>query len=170
MRKARKKLTRSMHPDLRNLWRHVDEVVTPKLKEVRDPPVSSLPSVDWTQVNKRFLSNLPEPQKFPLHGCSQDPDFYNSVPLRKEYPFGTKINRFECHHPFGFKHGHLTDAGVIADCGHGEIVHGHIYSADYGRWVIKARDTNTNTKLPRAKGKIHKKEFERKPKRKKWHS
>ena len=173
LRKARKKLTRSMHPDLRCLWTHVDEVVTPKVKEVRVPPVSPLPSVDWTQVNKRFLSNLPESQSFPLHGCSQDPDFYVPVPVRKEYPFGTKITRFECHNPFGAEHGYLTDAGIIARGGHGEIVHGYVFSAEHNTWVLKTRDTNTNTNLPRDRGKKkpsrdeHKVVFQKKFKRRK---
>ena len=53
------------------------------------------------------------PAPFAMHGCSPDPDFYQSVPVRANYPNGDKINRFEKSYPFGFRHGHLTDAGII---------------------------------------------------------
>ena len=33
-------------------------------------------SIDFTRVNKFFMRNIPTPSTFPIHGCSQDPEFY----------------------------------------------------------------------------------------------
>ena len=50
-------------------------------RQVRPPPIYSLnlikPYVNWHCVNPFQEKNLPKPYKFPLHGCSQDPEFYH---------------------------------------------------------------------------------------------
>ena len=57
--------------EFRKLWDTHDEEEEVKII-VPDP----YPTIDWSKVNKRFVSNIPEPKAFPVQGCSQDPQFY----------------------------------------------------------------------------------------------
>ena len=60
------------------MWQNVDNLVS--LMEtvvcVAKPIVEVVPpySINFTKVNKHFLSNLPEPELSPVLGCSPDPD------------------------------------------------------------------------------------------------
>ena len=60
---------------------------------LRLPPrvrhTSPYPRVDWTKVNQRNLANLPKPQFYPVHGCAQDPTFYE--PRKSPCPLGNPL-------------------------------------------------------------------------------
>ena len=58
---------------------NVDDLVSPikSVACVAKPiveVVSSYPIINFSNVTKHFLSNLPEPERFPILGCSPDPD------------------------------------------------------------------------------------------------
>ena len=104
------------------------------------------PQVDWTQVNQRFLSNLPKPEQMPMQGCFPeaekhlyDPNPKNS--LGKSY-FAIKS------HPFGYGYGFRTDQGVIKRGASGEIVHGYVWSDTEWNWVLHTKKDN-NQKVPK---------------------
>ena len=71
-RRRKRRLMKNIHPELRNVFKFSPELFSPvpmaSVPDVR-PPV---PLVDWTRVNQKGLGNLPQPQMFPKHGCSED--------------------------------------------------------------------------------------------------
>ena len=171
MRKARRKVTRSVHPDLRCLWRHAEELGGPAVAPIQH--ASPYPRVDWTRVNQRNLANLPKPQRFPLHGCEPDPNFYEKKNV--DLGGGIKIHRSDYEgympHPYGSLPGFRTQAGIIAPGSHGEVVSGYTWSTDDEAWVLHAHNDRPKEKAPIAGSrKAHKEdnkfEFKKKPKRK----
>ena len=74
-RRRKKRATKSVHPELISLWNNVDDLFAPKVHVPRDS-ASNIPVVDWHKVNSRFIANVPAPSPQPLHGCSEDPEFY----------------------------------------------------------------------------------------------
>ena len=92
--------------------------------------------VDWSTVNKRFVANIPTPTPQPCHGCSEDPQFYETMYERSDY--GNMMNigsKFTSDFPFGSVLGFLTDAGPISVPDH--VFHGHVYDARHG-WILHA--------------------------------
>ena len=128
-------------PDcFRTLWDN-GNVLEPDEKPVTRVELPRV-SVDWTRVNRRFLSNIPTPIKYPVHGCSSDPEFYNTIEERKYFGLNSFQSTFhKCkfekeQYPFGYAYGIYTDIGVIdvSDV----IVHGHKWSPDEERWLLHA--------------------------------
>ncbi len=86
MKKRRRKFERKeLHPDLITMWRNANEICTPPAPRHTSP----YPRVDWTKVNQRNLANLPKPQFYPVHGCAQDPTFYE--PRKSPCPLGNPL-------------------------------------------------------------------------------
>ena len=164
-RKLRRKRRAALHPSLYTLWLNTQEIVTPREKKFVDNEMI-YPQVDWTQVNQRFLCNLPKPEQLPKHGCFPeaekhlyDPDRKNT--LGKSY-FETKP------YVFGYGYGFRTDQGVIKRGAGAEIVHGYVWSDTDWMWVLNTKKAG-NEKVPK-KG-FHKVEgvsnFKKKVRRKK---
>ena len=149
MKKRRRKFERKeLHPDLITMWRNADEICAPPVSRARHAsPASPYPRVDWTRVNQRNLANLPKPQYYPVHGCAQDPTFYE--PRKSPCPLGNPLRSLYDEAsaiPFGSELGFRTQAGVIAPGSHGELVSGYTWSPDYQDWVLMAtipRDKQT---------------------------
>ena len=128
MKKRRRKFERKeLHPDLITMWRHADEICAPPVSRARHASLASpYPRVDWTRVNQRNLANLPKPQYYPVHGCAQDPTFYE--PRKSPCPLGNPLRSLYDEAgaiPFGSELGFRTQAGVIAPGSHGEFVSGY---------------------------------------------
>ena len=64
------------------------------------------PQVDFNHLNSHFIKNIPKPQSYPIHGCSQETEFYDQSNFRKRPTF---YNPF----PFGSKEGYDTNVGVV---------------------------------------------------------
>ena len=144
---------RSMWESAESLWAEAEEV---KVTTVPDP----YPTLDWSKVNKRFISNIPSPTRIPKHGCSLDPQFYQ---FTSRFVVGTADNikpKFVTEtYPFGSEYGYRTDAGVISVSN--TVHHGYVWNEDC--WTLHAQ-------LPKDQGKDPKEnkfEFQKKPKRKK---
>ena len=79
-KKTKKRLKAAVSPHLFPMWQNVDDLISPtETASVSKPIVevmSPYPIIDMSKVNKRFMSNLPEPEPFPVLCCSQDPNFY----------------------------------------------------------------------------------------------
>ena len=89
-RTRRKRLKATVDPHLFPMWQSADDIASPtervaKRYTVAKPVLEVVtpapyPKVDWSCVNSRFIKNIPSPGKFPIHGCSQDPDLYKLEP------------------------------------------------------------------------------------------
>ena len=142
--KRRRKMLKKVHPELRSIWSHVSILVSPVNKET---PPEPMPTVDWSKVNKRFLTNIPCPADIPIQGCSQDESFY--APQIKE---GRAIHsKFKATNPFGTLPGYRTVCGVVNVPS--QAFHGYVWVEDYG-WMLdasfakdkKMRDRHSNYK------------------------
>ena len=160
LRKERRKVTRSVHPDLRTIWQHASEFCSPP--EVPEPvdtaPVSLYLQVDWAQVNYRFLGNLPKPEMFPIESC-----WTKEVADRCkgwDDPITANYRHWRSGHPFGNLPGFLTEDGVIAPGGYDQVLHGFVWSDQYGKWVIQNKKRVTKEKSAM--------NAKKKSKRKKW--
>ena len=154
-RRRVKKMRRLVHPDLYNIWYFSSQITAPP--DVKSQPVSvpPYPEVDWTNVNKRFLSNIPNPSFFPIHGCSEDPSHYeltyvshnNFIPAEFERPS-----------PFGQAYGYMTERGVIAVPN--RVHHGYVWSvcdSGVGQWVLSVQSRQNQKKQERSRGRKRKK-------------
>ena len=154
-RRRVKKMRRLVHPDLYNIWYFSSQITAPP--DVKSQPVSvpPYPEVDWTNVNKRFLSNIPNPSFFPIHGCSENPSYYeltyvshnNFIPAEFERPS-----------PFGQAYGYMTERGVIAVPN--RVHHGYVWSvcdSGVGQWVLSVQSRQNQKKQERSRGRKRKK-------------
>ena len=92
------------------------------------------PAVEWTKVRPSPRS-LPQPEKFPIIGCPEDPEFYPAWDKRMNQLAATfSVLSTPPPSPFGSRDGFLTSQGVVAPPE--EPVHGYIFSGD--TWVIHA--------------------------------
>ena len=148
-KKRRKKAAKKIHSELSSLWQHSADLflTCPKMPSTSSP---SVPRVDWEKVNKRFISNIPEPSPQPLQGCSADPEFYEHKTGRRCQPSGavTWEIQWSKHKssktPFGTKPGYLTDAGVISpDSNSYQVIHGYTWSPSCGQFVLHAEFQET---------------------------
>ena len=170
-KKAKKKLKAAVSPHLFPMWQNADDLVSPKenfakpIVEVASP----YPIIDMSKVNKRFLSNLPEPERFPVLGCSPDPKFYEGKWEKPYSGLGSSQaplvlrSKHDAKFPFGCEFGFLTNLGIVSWSSREGAVHGYIWTG-YS-WVLHAQ-------RPQDKEKVNKKcegdsNFKKKLKRKK---
>ena len=93
-------------------------------------------TIDFTRVNKFFMRNIPTPTSFPIHGCSQDPEFYVRQCRNQygEYP-DLKPNHYkDCPRPHGYLYGYETDIGIVPVPE--EAVNGYVWKN--GSWILHA--------------------------------
>ena len=122
---------------------------------VQDP----YPTIDWSKVNKRFISNIPEPTRFPIHSCSPDPAFYEwtekkingaieKIPSPFErYHYYLKKGWFEAAkgmHAFGSRWGYDTSEGIVSVAS--LVHHGYIWQ---NGWILHAQKPNLEEKIIR---------------------
>ena len=108
LEKKRRKIIPKM---LRTIWLNCTEFQTTTTYSV---PSVRTPVINWSQVNKRAFDNLPKTKPYPVHGCSQDPEFYKE---HYKYEFGENRVVQAKHsgdYPFGCKHGYMTQYGVVS--------------------------------------------------------
>ena len=159
-KKWRKRTKKELHPHLLRMWQHSSELFSPPdapPATVPAPP-SPYPVVDWSQVNKRFLGNLPEPTPFPLSGCSPDEKFYRDCDKQGSYT----NTRWKLGDAFGSRRGYLTEDGVIAPSGSGQMIHGYVWSDQFRCWVLQTKKKDVKKKVPiNSKQKLERKEKSR---------
>merc|ERR1711963_701945 len=80
---------KAIHPEFYLLWTNYDSIFT---DEKDDPPIYHIAApediyqtIDLHNVNARFIGNIPKPTYFPIHGVSEDPDFYHKLYPRDDY-------------------------------------------------------------------------------------
>ena len=68
--------------------------------------------MDFASFRPHLYRNLPKPDSFPVHGCSQNHELYSLC--TETTAFGTsKVPKFETEYPFGSSPGFLTNLGII---------------------------------------------------------
>jgi hypothetical protein len=137
-----------VHTEMLALWVYAVEDVTPAEEQlfekelqmkIRPPTVHSphlqKPMVNWARLNSFQFKNLPQPERFPIHGCyhSLDAKLYEKVDSTSYSPLKWGIGP----HPFGSLHGFYTNMGVVAVPD--QILHGYRCSPETGTWEIDAR-------------------------------
>ena len=126
---------KQIHPYLRQVWRNAATILSPDDHSIQSNTIS-YPTVDWKNVNKRFLSNIPSPVSISIHGCSNNPADYEDVYVRSDFGGMTNIgSKFIKEFPFGSALGYLTDAGPVNVPD--EIFHGYKFYPEQG-WILHA--------------------------------
>ena len=83
-----------------------------------------------------------------MHGCAQDESFF----VKRQVTVAHDSVRFWSpyeeagSYPYGSLPGFLTQDGIIAPGGHGENVHGYVWSPDYQGWVLQATNPQKQNK------------------------
>ena len=132
------RMRKMLPPDLFTLWMNFD-LLTSDLKDPQDdvkcsPPVIRYPTIDITKCNIRSIANVPTPQKHPIHGCSDDPNFYNKIVRGEGDESHKQFIKFNRHGPFGVAYGYRTNLGIVPVPD--EPVHGYVWQDD--GWVLCA--------------------------------
>ena len=94
--------------------------------------------IDLTNVNVRFLQNIPKPNLYPVSGVSRDPSFYDrkgmiTNPDSNYYNFEVRYGW--CRYPHGNLYGYRTDVGIVPVSD--EPIHGHVWKN--GEWILQAQ-------------------------------
>lgn len=135
MAKRRRQKRRRVHPELRHVWTNAATILSPEDSSMNSTSLS-YPTVDWKNVNRRFLSNIPTPVSIPIHGCSINPEHYKDDYVRSDFGGMQNIgSKFTREFPFGSKLGFLTDAGPVKVPD--EVFHGYKYQPGQG-WILHA--------------------------------
>ena len=137
LRRKKRKAAKMIHPELISLWKNVGDLFDPRIS-VPSTPDPSIPIVDWSRVNQRFIQNIPTPSPQPKHGVSNYPPFY------KENKY---ISQADCKEglfhlskaPFGSELGYLTSAGVISHSSNTNSIHGYVWSDSFRKYILHAK-------------------------------
>ena len=132
-RKRAKEAARVVPDEFKTLWKAVreeeDVIITP----------SPYPTVDWSKVNSRFIQNIPKPTRFPIHSCSQDPEFYGGSDWLHRHPCPfTGADPA----PFGSISGYDTSEGIIPVPT--VPFHGYVYKQNRG-WILHSELPSKST-------------------------
>ena len=94
--------------------------------------------IDLTNVNVRFLQNIPKPQLYPVQGVSQDPKFYEKGGQNTDNNYYNRLWYRESgtmRHPHGAMYRYSTDVGIVPVPD--DPVHGHVWK-DH-KWTLQAQ-------------------------------
>ena len=167
-KKVLKRLKATIAPHLFPMWQNADDLMVPRESVTKPMPnvevASPYPIIDMSKVNKRFLSNLPEPERFPVLGCSPDPKFYEpryEVQYDAQLPPRQLKSMYEEKYPFGCGFG-FDNLGIIGSSSLEGAVHGYIWTGY--RWVLHAQRPQDREKVKQKVGGDYnfKKKFKRK--------
>ena len=135
-------LDENVFPDFQQMWRNVGDlfVQNPDSAQISTTtsPVPEIvyKTIDFSKVNVRNMSNIPKPNYFPIHGVSNDPEFYKKTYWSKGFEYDKKEMNFFKPSPHGSKYGYQTNDGIVPvpDA----PVHGHVWSDHLHNWVLHA--------------------------------
>ena len=83
----------------------------PQTREVvPDVPPDPRPIIKWSNVSKFKIRDVPEPQLYPIYGCSDDQSLYEIIWEERDCRGSHFSNKTT---PFGSLPGYLTDMGVV---------------------------------------------------------
>ena len=131
-----------------------------KEEEVKIIVPEPYPTIDWSKVNKRFISNIPEPTLVPIHSCSSDPEFYawkeRKHPGNRIEKIPSRFDRYQYYqstnpkciaaqttspHVFGALWGYETSEGIVSVSS--LVHHGYTWK---GQWILHAEKPSASVK------------------------
>ena len=127
-------------PDLFPLWSNCHLLFLEVLEVDEDIDVENFSpeikyhTIDLSNVNSRFIENIPKPSYIPIQGVSQDPDLYHKEYPRNDYYHVQRYFKFNEPHPFGSAYGYETDIGIVPPPT--DPVHGYVWQG--GGWKLHA--------------------------------
>ena len=133
--------------EFQTMWRNVGDLFVQKPDESAQIGTTTSPTqeivfktIDFSKVNVRNMTNVPKPTSFPIHGVSNDPDFYTKVVKTDYYDYyGTQRtyeSNFKMKAPFGSIYGYQTNEGIVPVPT--IPVNGHVWSDHLHDWVLHA--------------------------------
>ena len=143
---------KAVHPEFYTLWNHYNSIFT----DVMDDDVTISPTaveeiiyhtIDLHNVNARFINNIPKPNRYPVLGVSNDPDFYHQW-----YQTGDPYKRsqkFLDPFPFGSEFGYETNIGIVLPPT--DPIHGYIWSEKYGGTFVLHAVKPADAQAPRSR-------------------
>ena len=148
-REERKK--KAVHPEFYTLWTNFYLIFTDE-KDDDDIPEMPTPeniyhTIDLYNVNARFINNIPKPNRYPVLGVSNDPDFYHQW-----YQTGDPYKRsqkFLEPAPFGSEYGYETNLGIVLPPK--DPIHGYIWSEQYGGTFVLHAVKPGDAQTPRSR-------------------
>ena len=139
----------AIHPGFYNLWTHYDSIFSDAKDDSVDvdnikypAPVNIYHTIDLSNVNARFIENIPKPNCFPVLGVSQNPDFYH-----KRYDREDSTKSFLSSFPHGGLYGYETNLGIVAPPT--EPIHGYVWSERKRSFVLHAIIPEEEGSIPR---------------------
>ena len=134
-----KKIDNFIYPDFLEIWRNSTVIFSEDAEEEvvsissPPPPVIRYPTIDITKCNIRSIANVPKPQKYPILGCSDDPEFY----VLSNSCYKATGGYYKCS-PHGEKYGYRTNLGIVPVPD--KPVHGYVWDGtnDHSDWVLNA--------------------------------
>ena len=133
--------------EFQTMWRNVGDLFVQKPDESTQISTTTSPTkeivfktIDFSKVNVRNMTNVPKPTSFPIHGVSNDPDFYTKVVKTDYYDYygnqRTYESNFKMKAPFGSIYGYQTNEGIVPVPT--LPVNGHVWSDHLHDWVLHA--------------------------------
>ena len=133
-KRKKRKMMKYVHTELSSIWRNCEELFQRSVKS--EVELNIFPQVDWSKVNSRMIKNVPAPFTHPVHGVSDNPEFYE-VDEKKDYT----TSKFHLSFPFGYKWGYETNCGIIAT-GCDQVLHGYAWLEDERRFILATEFPN----------------------------
>ena len=137
-------LDENVFHEFQQMWRHsivgdlfVQNPDSTQIRTTTSPdPEIVYKTIDFSKVNVRNMANIPKPNYFPIHGVSNDPEFYKKTYWSKGFEYDKKEMNFFKPSPYGSKYGYQTNDGIVPvpDA----PVHGHVWSDHLHNWVLHA--------------------------------
>ena len=135
-KRRQKKMKRIIPQMMRSIWLNYTEFVS--TTTTTTVPTVRTPVINWSQVNRRAMENLPQSQPYPVHSCSQDPEFYKEH-IKTEFGQRRVVPaKHSIDNPFGYRYGYMTQYGVVSVGILPAPVHGYTHDPELG-WVLHAR-------------------------------
>ena len=132
--------------DFQQMWNHVDDLFVQNVDSNESFTMTSpapeivYKSINFSKVNVRNLANIPKPTSYPIHGVSNDPDFYTKIVKTDYFDYYGNQRTFESNFkmkaPFGSLYGYQTNEGIVPV----PItpVNGHVWSDHLHDWILHA--------------------------------
>ena len=115
-------LNENICPEFQSMWRHsnVGDLFIQKPEDsipinttANPAPEIKYRTVDFSKLNVRNIKNIPRPELYPIHGCSEDPEFYVKTYWAGGFEYEKKGVTYYKSSPHGSVYGYRTNVGIV---------------------------------------------------------
>ena len=112
----------SVFVEFQSMWRHsnVGDLFIQKPEDsipinttANPAPEIKYRTVDFSKLNVRNIKNIPRPELYPIHGCSEDPEFYVKTYWAGGFEYEKKGVTYYKSSPHGSVYGYRTNVGIV---------------------------------------------------------